>query len=82
MIVLLPNQNAVDSLEVAERIRLAIEHKDFSTVGSGVVTATIGLVSYPGSAAWDQLVNRADQVAMQGKKCAKNQVHTLTTIDE
>jgi len=82
MIVLLPNQNAVDSLEVAERIRLAIEHKDFSTVGSGVVTATIGLVSYPGSAAWDQLVNRADQVAMQGKKRAKNQVHTLTTIDE
>ncbi len=79
MIVLLPNQNASDSHQVAEKIRSAIEHKDFSTVGSGVVTATIGLVSYPDSPAWDQLVNRADQVAMQGKKRAKNQVHTLTS---
>ena len=86
MIVLLPNQNAPGSHQVAERIRQAIEHKDFSTVGSGVVTATIGLVSYPDTPEWDQLVNRADQVAMQGKKRAKNQVHTLTsnqaTIDE
>jgi diguanylate cyclase (GGDEF)-like protein len=79
IIVLLPNQNASDSHQVAERIRLAIEHKDFSTVGSGVVTATIGLVSYPDSPEWDQLVNRADQVAMKGKKRAKNQVHTPTS---
>jgi len=86
MIVLLPKQNASDSHQVAERIRLAIEHKYFSTVGSGTVTATIGLVSYPEEPAWDQLVKRADQVAMQGKKRAKNHVHTLisnqATIDE
>jgi diguanylate cyclase (GGDEF)-like protein len=79
MIVLLPNQNASDSHQVAERIRLAIEHENFSTVGSGVVTATIGLVSYPDEPAWDQLVNQADQVAMQGKKRARNHVHTLTS---
>jgi diguanylate cyclase (GGDEF)-like protein len=86
MIVLLPNQNTSDSYQVAERIRLAIEHEKFSTVGSGVVTATIGLVSYPDEPAWDQLVNQADQIAMHGKKRARNHVHTLTsnqaTMDE
>ena len=78
MVVLLPSQSASDSHPIAERIRLAIEQKEFSTIGSGVVTATIGLVSYPESPELDQLVNRADQVAMQGKKRAKNHVHTLT----
>jgi diguanylate cyclase (GGDEF)-like protein len=73
MLVLLPNVNDAGAKEIAERIRAAVEQKNFSTIGRGSVTTTIGLATYPGTwERWEDLENVADQTAMKAKRVRKN----------
>ena len=75
MLVLLNNFSESEACSVAERIRLEIEAAEFPAIGSGMVTATIGVSTYPKPCAdWQQLQVTADQAAMSAKKLGKNQV--------
>lgn len=75
MLVLLPNFDDTEAISLGERIRKAIKDFTFSTIGSGVVTATIGASTYPTSCTrWEELKVTADRVAMRAKKCGKDLV--------
>lgn len=75
MIVLLPNLQLLQARVVAESIRQGIEGHQFSVVGKGHLTATIGLETYPQTCAnWSDLEKAADRSAMQAKKSGKNRV--------
>jgi len=75
MLVLLPNFDTHEAIAVGERIRSAIKATAFSTIGAGVVTATIGVSTYPSSCAnWEELKVTADRVAMKAKKEGKDLV--------
>lgn len=74
-ILLLPNFTADEACAVADRIRREIEVLDFPTVGRDVVTATLGVSTYPTSTAnLNELEVYADRAAMAAKKLGKNQV--------
>ncbi|MEK6289220.1 MAG: GGDEF domain-containing protein [Acidobacteriota bacterium] len=75
IILLLPNVIDPDAMEIAERIRTAIEQHDFPVIGRGRVTITIGVATYPDTCAdWQQLRTTADVTAGQAKKVRRNRV--------
>lgn len=76
MIVLLENFDPAEATTVGERIRKTIAEYEFSTIGKGVITATIGAATFPADdcATLDELERLADRAAMQAKKCGKNRV--------
>jgi diguanylate cyclase (GGDEF)-like protein len=81
MIVLLPHLNLSAARGVANRIRRAVEECEFSKIGKGVVTVTIGLETYPDTCqSWTELERTADQTAMRAKKAGKNRVES--SIDQ
>jgi diguanylate cyclase len=69
MNVILPNLNDQLARTVAERIRATIEGHEFSVVGRGLITVTIGLATYPETCSdLDSLFDKADAAAMRAKK--------------
>lgn len=75
MIVLLPNVSDANAMEIAERIRTAIEQHNFPVIGHGLVTITIGVATYPDTCAdWQQLTTTADTTVGQAKKVRRNRV--------
>jgi PleD family two-component response regulator len=68
-----------EASSVAERIRKAIASKEFSVIGKGVVTTTIGVSAFrePCSEV-QELEVTADQAAMKQKGIAKNQIRRYT----
>lgn len=73
--VLLPNTGHVAALDVAERIREAVETGDFDAQNkAGKRTVSAGLATYPDSAGDDvQLIERVDEALGQAKT-EKNRV--------
>jgi len=72
MLILLPNFAEDEACAVAERIRTAIHQNEFPTIGSGRVTATIGLATYPTTCAdLAKLEDTADQAMLAAKKRGK-----------
>jgi diguanylate cyclase (GGDEF)-like protein len=81
MIVLLPNFDQDEAQSVAERIRHSIETNDFSVVGQGFITATIGVSTYPHSCSvLDHLEITADRAAMEAKQLGKNLTHAAAPL--
>jgi len=75
MIVLLSNLSNSDAKAVAEHIRTAIEQTEFSVVGQGRITTTVGVASFPDTCQrWEDLLTEADQAAMRAKKTKRNRV--------
>lgn len=79
LLVLLPNSIDIEALAVAERIRRAIQEHGFPVIGSGLITATIGIATYPTQCPnIEDLEVNADRAAMAAKKKGKNLVmHAL-----
>jgi diguanylate cyclase (GGDEF)-like protein len=76
-VVLLPGTPHERSMEVAERIRYAIEHTVFYCTDKDRinVTASIGCASYPDTAKdTDELLARADEAMYDSKRAGRNQV--------
>ena len=72
---MLPNLNESDALNIAEHIRVVIEQKEFSNVGSGLVTATVGPATFPdGCKSREDLETQADQALLKSEKAGKNRV--------
>lgn len=75
LLVLLPNFNEAEAISTGERIRKAIKAHPFSTIGTGVITATIGVSTYPTSCnRVEDLKVTADRAAMKAKKLGKDVV--------
>ncbi len=89
--VILPSTDTATSLQVAERIRAAIEKAPLTVNladGSATthpLTVSLGISSYPGKLDndnWHQLVERADNQLYEAKKNGRNQVcHTEIESD-
>lgn len=74
ILVLLPNFDSAEACAVGERIRRGIEEHDFSVIGQGFVTATLGVSTCPTFCTMADLEVSADVAAMEAKKKGKNQV--------
>lgn len=74
--VLLPNTGKVATQEVAERMREAVEQNNFGIkTGTGVITISIGLSTYPDSAEDDvQLIERVESALAAAKAMGSNRV--------
>lgn len=82
--VILPSTDTATSLQVAERIRAAIENtplavktEDQTTPTMHTLTVSIGVSSHPGkydNDNWHKLVERADNKLYEAKKNGRNQV--------
>ncbi len=77
MVVSLPDLGEEESRKIAEKIRSAVEQYSFSVIGQGIVTATIGLATYPDICEqWEDLEQEADKAMVGAKKIRKNSVAT------
>jgi len=74
-VVILPERNADEALQVAEEVRVAVAAHIFSVAGGIYLTCSIGMATYPTHAQEREgLISAADQ-AMYGAKCfGRNQV--------
>lgn len=81
--VLLPNFDEGEASSVGERIRREIKEHSFSTIGQGVVTATLGVSTFPTACSkLEDLKVTADRTAMRAKKKGKDLVAHSLTVDE
>jgi GGDEF domain-containing protein len=79
--VLLPKLNEEFARAIAEDIRTTIEKNSFSDVGCGVITATIGLCTYPDTCGdLDHLFNAADSAVGRAKN--KDRRNSVTICQE
>ncbi len=74
--VLLPQTGVGQAVDVAERIREAVEAHDFNLPGGGAVTLSLGVAGLAQSkkAGGASLVQAADAALYEGKKAGKNRV--------
>jgi diguanylate cyclase (GGDEF)-like protein len=83
MLMLLPNFDGGEAIGVADRIRREIKEYAFSTIGTGVITATLGVSTYPTACSeLEDLKVTADRTAMRAKKKGRDIVTHSLTIDE
>jgi diguanylate cyclase (GGDEF)-like protein len=81
ILVLLPKLNEVGARAVAEACRAMIESNKFSGVGCGVISATIGLATYPDTCGEpDDLFDAADRAV--GRAKTKDRRNSVTTCQE
>ena len=81
ILVLLPKLNEVDARAIAEDCRATIAANSFSGVGPGVITATIGLATYPETCGeLDALFDAADCAV--GRAKTKDRKNSVTTCQE
>jgi len=78
-IVMLPETNASRTIEVAERIRSAVENTSFNADGDRVSsTLSIGISCFPDDCGdSDEIINRADQALYESKRKGRNTVSYL-----
>jgi len=82
-IVLLPETNSKGAVEMAERIRTAVEISRFDLrTGDTNITISIGLSSYPDDGGnLDAIVEKADKAMYRAKQRGRNRLVTYTEDD-
>jgi diguanylate cyclase (GGDEF)-like protein len=76
--LVLPPTDLEGSLEVAERIRLAVEKHSFAHLTSGAVTVSLGVGSFPREGADEKaVVAKARRALILAKERGRNRVETL-----
>ncbi|MGV1036949.1 MAG: GGDEF domain-containing protein [Candidatus Nanopelagicales bacterium] len=71
-LVILPSTTTAQSLEVAEKIRAAVESRDFEVAGH--LTVSLGVTSSVDGDSPGRIVNRADEALYQAKWGGRNKV--------
>lgn len=82
--VLLPSTPVAGALELAERLRLALEALVIRHAGREIrVTASFGVASYPETArTWESLFVAADKALYEAKRGGRNQVRSSPAVSE
>ena len=82
-IVLLPETNSKGAMEMAERIRRAVETSRFEVrTGDSKITVSIGVASYPDDGGdLDVILDRADKAMYRAKQRGRNLVIAYTEDD-
>ncbi len=76
--LILPQTGKKGAVEVAERMRTAVERNEFSAGPAGAITASFGVASFPGEGADDKaLVASVERAAAQARERGPNCVHSL-----
>ncbi len=74
-VLLLPEVNLTQGIEVAERLRLMLVATDFSDIALGLkVTASFGVVDNSGYVHYEKMLSKVDSLLYQAKKQGRNQV--------
>ena len=74
-LILMPNCDAEDARNAAERVREAVEAIDLASVGAGLsVTASLGVAQWLPGETGTQVVARADEALYEAKAHGRNQV--------
>ncbi len=77
-VIVVPDCGKALAVELAEKLRLAIEQADFpcqEQQPSGNLTVTLGVASFPGDAnQLDALLKQADEYLFEGKRRGRNRV--------
>lgn len=83
-IVFLPETSAEDALEVAERVRQAVELIVFRVISKQIpVTASVGVATYPTDTGEpDEVMNLADRAMYFSKQKGRNKVTHFSEIQE
>lgn len=80
--VLLPHTPLDTSMQIAERLRLAVMAYDFSPIAAGLsLTISLGLVQSMGELNAEQLLSHGDQALYQAKDSGRNQVVQFAQIN-
>jgi diguanylate cyclase (GGDEF)-like protein len=83
--VLLPGRSREDGMEIAEKIRVAIQNDTFDEAGlpDGLhPSMSCGVASFPEDAkAGEELVDRADKALYYSKRTGKNRVTSASAVD-
>jgi diguanylate cyclase (GGDEF)-like protein len=77
MLIVLPETDISEALEVGEKLRSVIEQHSFNYDGTGVkVTASVGVSALQAKVAlsWQQLLKHADEALYQAKRSGRNKV--------
>lgn len=82
--VLLPSTPLAGALELAERLRLALEAQVIRHAGRDIrVTASFGVASFPETArTWESLFVGADRALYEAKRSGRNQVRSSPPVAE
>ena len=73
--LLLPEANLAEGVEIAERLRTRLAQTDFSDVAPGLkVTASFGVAVNSGYAHYEKMLSRVDSLLYQAKHQGRNQV--------
>jgi diguanylate cyclase (GGDEF)-like protein len=82
--VLLPSTPLGGAMELAERLRLALERKVIRHATREIrVTASFGVATYPGTArSWDALLVAADKALYEAKRGGRNCVKSSAAVTE
>jgi diguanylate cyclase (GGDEF)-like protein len=76
--LILPQTAKADAMEVAERIRAAVERNEFSAGPVGTITASFGVVSFPQDGVDDKaLVALVERALAQARQRGPNCVYSL-----
>lgn len=74
-LLLLPQTTSERAMVIAERLRLAIEHRDFPGIGTPRrITATTGIAAYRPGEDTAQTIERADAALYRGKAQGRNRI--------
>jgi len=78
ILIVLPNTDASQAFQVAERIREDISREVFQAEGgvSFTVTVSLGVSAYDGEDSLETLLGRADRALYRAKENGRNQVHS------
>jgi diguanylate cyclase (GGDEF)-like protein len=79
-VILLPEALNEAAVNVADRVRIAIEHAPFAVKGRGKkkLTISVGVVTYPSTAeSLEALLEHVDKALKKAKQLGRNQVVTL-----
>lgn len=83
-LVVLPNTDMADGLEILERVRVSLENSILNHDNSQIkTTITIGAAEFKKTISLDDLIQQADQRLYWGKQNGKNRVvHTITSSNK